>query len=271
MTSQQKSSSNQALSFEDISKFFSLPLSEAADILGVLPNALKTLCNENGLERWPHRKYLAGKSIEEIKIEAAKEKGKALSGFSQVDRQRNNAIMGSAVSSSLGSQLKDKSSRPASEISKSHGFTQQQGSRNAISYRSQNLPSQGLTVETSTCLDEFKHGFPSNGLSTYINRWWGGGTHDSAEKSEDKFETGREEKCQSDEPIDDDVSKCREGAEGRVEKFLTDKQGTVSLSALRKRAVEDGQEALKLGVWKEYGVDKVGEKEKLLLYRLFRK
>ncbi|GMH19153.1 hypothetical protein Nepgr_020994 [Nepenthes gracilis] len=236
----------QCLSFEDVSKFFSLPLSEAADILGVSTSVLKTICNENGLERWPNSKYLAGKSIEEIKKEAARGKTKASS-----------KSHGSAVSS-LGSPLKGKTSKPVVEMSKSHGFTQHLGNR------------KGLTVETSADLDEFKHGFPSNGLLISNFKRWGGGTPDTCDgRSEIDSETVQEDKCRSEEQVDDGVSECMKKAEVRVEECLNDKQGTVSLTALRKQAVDEGRQALKLGVWKDHGFDSLEKKEKILLHRLF--
>ncbi|GMH00070.1 hypothetical protein Nepgr_001909 [Nepenthes gracilis] len=248
MNLQQKSNLEQCLSFEDVSKLFSLPLSEAADILGVSTSVLKTICNENGLERWPNRKYLAGKTIEEIKKEAARGKSKASS----------NAVAGSAVSS-LGSPLKGKTSRPFVEMSKSLGFTQHLGNR------------KGLTVETSALLDEFKHGFPSNGLLISNFKWWGDGTPDTREgRSEIDSETVQEDKCRSEEQVDDGVSECMKKAEVRVDKCFNDKQGTVSLTALRKQAVDEGRQALKLGVWKDHGFDSLEKKERILLYRLFR-
>ncbi|XP_022760165.1 uncharacterized protein LOC111306644 [Durio zibethinus] len=50
----------QSLSFDDIADFFSLP-----------PLPPLKMCCENGLDRWPYHKFLAGKSIEEIKRHAA--------------------------------------------------------------------------------------------------------------------------------------------------------------------------------------------------------
>ncbi|KAL9269927.1 hypothetical protein AKJ16_DCAP26439 [Drosera capensis] len=67
LSTPQKPNSEPSLTFKDVSKFFSFPLSEAADILGVSTSTLKTICNENGRERWPQRKYLAEKSIEELR------------------------------------------------------------------------------------------------------------------------------------------------------------------------------------------------------------
>ncbi|XP_028552733.1 protein RKD4-like [Dendrobium catenatum] len=44
------------LTINDITKFFSLPIAEAASILGVSDSVLKRICRENGIVRWPYRK-----------------------------------------------------------------------------------------------------------------------------------------------------------------------------------------------------------------------
>ncbi|KAK2996235.1 hypothetical protein RJ639_025461 [Escallonia herrerae] len=176
-------------SFDQVSKLFSIPLSEAADSLvcvagtnlknsadvknfhvaGVSAGVLKKICQENGLLRWPHRKeikekdvtndaldeekenatkkvieeiedeveinldedveeiiraprgginsdfvvmefhvvfgipgqFLSGKSIEEIKKDAAREKTKELAELAKAARERNEARTTSAVSASL--------------------------------------------------------------------------------------------------------------------------------------------------------------------------
>ncbi|GAB2276989.1 hypothetical protein Dimus_011697 [Dionaea muscipula] len=262
----QKPNSDQSLiTFEDVSKFFSLPLSEAADILGVSTSVLKTICNDNGLERWPHRKYLAGKSIEDIKIEAAKEKSKA--GLSKVDKQKSSAA--SNLSSSIGgSQSKD---RPVAEPPRSQGSAQQSVSRNVYTWRSQSLLNSGFIIETSTGFDEFKYGFPSNGLSTHTNKWWGSGSPDDAfeDNPGDESETGQEEKHKSPEHVDN-VNECKEKADGEGNCAVVVEPHKVTLSALRKQAAEEARKAVKLGIWKECGVDDLGKNPSVLLSQLFK-
>lgn len=247
----QKLNPDQSLSFEDASKLFSLPLSEAADILGVSTSVLKKICNENGLERWPHRKHLAGKSIEEIKKEAAKEKSKPVGGILQVDKQKGNAT--------TGSHVKDKTLRPPADMSKSPSNVQQPGSRSVVTWRAHHILASGLTIETSTCLDEFKYGFPSSGLSRSANKWWG-----NASESDDN-EGGLKEDLKT----DSDVKHASE-ADNVMVGPICDMQEKVLLSAVRKRAVDEGRQALELGgVLKKYGVDKLAKEEKILLHRLF--
>ncbi|CAL9019465.1 unnamed protein product [Prunus brigantina] len=62
-------------------------------------------------------------------------------------------------------------------MAKSQGITvsppaQQQGSKNVQTGRPQNILTLSLT-KGNTTYDEFKHGFPSDGLSTASNKWWG--------------------------------------------------------------------------------------------------
>ncbi|GAB2246086.1 hypothetical protein Droror1_Dr00001579 [Drosera rotundifolia] len=253
MSMPQKLNSEPPLTFEDVSKFFSFPLSEAADILGVSTSTLKAICNENGLERWPQRKYLAGKSIEDIKIEAAKEKSKA--GLSKVDKQKN--LSPSAVSSSAVSQTKDKPSRTIAESPKSQGPAPPSGSKSVYTWRSQSLLNSGSIIDASTGPDEFKHGFPSSGLSIQTNKWWGSDTPDAVIDSHHSHEHV------------DNANKSMEKVDSEGNP-AADKQEQGSLSALRKQAVEEAREALKLGTWKEFGVDSLGKNECILLYRLFR-
>ncbi|GFQ05885.1 protein nlp1 [Phtheirospermum japonicum] len=56
-------------SFEEVSKLFSLPLSDAADSLGICPSVLKKVCYDNGLVRWPYRKFVTeGCGVKFLKV-----------------------------------------------------------------------------------------------------------------------------------------------------------------------------------------------------------
>ncbi|KAK7333646.1 hypothetical protein VNO80_30423 [Phaseolus coccineus] len=68
------------------------------------------------------------------------------------------------------------------ERAKAQGITvfqnsQQQGNKNVESARTQNVVNPGLTKAMAT-MDEFKSGFPSEGLSATSNKWWGNRDHD---------------------------------------------------------------------------------------------
>ncbi|KNA25825.1 hypothetical protein SOVF_003060 [Spinacia oleracea] len=254
----QKSSIDHSLSFEDVSKLFSLPLSEAADILGASTSVLKKICNENGLERWPHRKYLAGKSIEDIKNEAAKEKSKPLRGVSP----KSNVTTSSPATSSPSSRpnidppsINPRITDPDRTRPITNNAQQQPGSKAAAAtWRSNQMLASGLTTETST--DEFKYGFPSTGLSECTYRWWGRSFNGGNGVSKDDTKTNVE---------DDDDATCEEKTDSMEE----DNRDEVSLSGIRKRAMEEGKKALKFNVLKKYGVDKLGNEEKILLRRLY--
>eukprot|EP00249_Psilotum_nudum_P012943 c24061_g1_i2 orf=36-386(+) len=71
---QSAKSNNANVSFDEVAKYFPVPIAEAATLLGVTTNYLKQICKENGILRWPYLKVLAGKTVEDIKREGAKEK-----------------------------------------------------------------------------------------------------------------------------------------------------------------------------------------------------
>ncbi|KAK9093564.1 hypothetical protein Syun_028475 [Stephania yunnanensis] len=92
--------SSSALTLDDISKHFSVPIADAATFLGVCTSVLKRICRENGIVRWPYRKFLAGKSIEEIQKDAARERKRELA-----SRQKNDSATNLSSSTSLSAQL----------------------------------------------------------------------------------------------------------------------------------------------------------------------
>ncbi|XP_057515615.1 protein NLP4-like [Amaranthus tricolor] len=233
----QKSIIDHSLSFEDVSKLFSLPLSEAAGILGVSTSALKKLCNENGLERWPHRKFLAGKTIDEIKKEAAIAKTKALGGTSP---SRSNV-----ATLTSGSRTKENSLKSTS------------GDHPVVA--------TGLVSKTNPFSDEFKYGFPSSGLSECTYRWWESSFIGVDEVSNDDLNTSPEVQNTSKEQADEGFSCSREKNDSMIVDSGSEKSDEVLLSATRKRAVEEGKKGLKLRVLKKYGADKLGNDEKILL------
>ncbi|KAG4920981.1 hypothetical protein AAZX31_18G102600 [Glycine max] len=123
-----------------------------------------------------------------------------------------------------------------------------QGNKNVESGRTQNAVSTGLTKAITT-MDEFKCGFPSKGLSTTSNKWWGN--------------TDR----------DDCAGANANGAKMAHETVKAENseipRGSSLLKAVRKRAVEEGREALKLEVFRGYGINKLSKREKTLLHQIF--
>lgn len=255
MNIQQQQQPNQSKppSWEAISKHFSLPLSDAANNLGVCVSVLKKICRENGLDRWPYRKYLAGKSIEDIRRYAAREKIKAI------------ADLAKAANKSGIQQQNNENSKP-------HKL-QQQGTKDVLVGRQHITLTPGL-AKGLMGLDEFKYGFPSDGLSTATNKWWGSSLSDT-QRATDRagIETDEDDGHQSEEKVDAGTSVVivdeEKGENGKMESNEIDPQGTGLLTSVRKRAVEEGREALKLGVYRTYGVNKLGRKQRALLLRIF--
>lgn len=149
---------------------------------------------------------------------------------------------------------------------------QQQGIKNVQSGRPQNCITLSLTKGTT--LEEFKYGFPSEGLSTTSNRWWASNSPDRDEGVRgDAAKTDEDNKLQSDKLADDSASSItvnEEKCESGKEENNIDPQGTDLLVAVRKRAVEEGKKALKLGVFRGYGAKKLGKRERTLLLRIFK-
>lgn len=154
---------------------------------------------------------------------------------------------------------------------------QQEGGKNVQTGRSQTM----LSTSTSTSLakgvtpsDEFKHGFPSEGLSTVSYKWWGTSFPDGYEgvskygaRSNEVAKRGQsvESKDDGSGPVTMDEEKG-----GNAEEKSIGPQGTGLLMDVRKRVVEEGREALKLGVIRRYGANKLGKREKTLLLRIFK-
>lgn len=48
--------SSKDITFEDLAKYFHLPINQVAKELGICATILKKICRKNGIPRWPHRK-----------------------------------------------------------------------------------------------------------------------------------------------------------------------------------------------------------------------
>ncbi|KAL0758022.1 hypothetical protein Bca101_095690 [Brassica carinata] len=101
-------------------------------------------------------------------------------------------------------------------------------------------------VKTMAALDEFKSGFPSKGLATVSNKWWGtSGRHQDA---------GLE-------------STEEDGGDAKDEVAASEKQS--SLLDVRKRIAEEGREALELGVSQGFGSKRPNKRDQHLLSQIF--
>ncbi|KAG5001909.1 hypothetical protein AAZX31_08G298200 [Glycine max] len=153
------------------------------------------------------------------------------------------------------------------ERAKAQGVTvlqnsHQHGNKNIESGRTQNVVNSGLTKAIST-MDEFKCGFPSEGLSTTSNKWWGNSDRDDRAGAN----ANGAKSHQPEEKVGAETDKMAHET-GKAEKSEIP-HGSSLLKAVRKSAVEEGREALKLGVFRGYGVNKLGKREKTLLHQIF--
>lgn len=162
-------------------------------------------------------------------------------------------------------------------MAKSHGSNvsppaQQKGSKNVQTGHSQHMLTSTLT-KGNTTYDEFKYGFPSDGLSTASNKWWGSNSPNGNEGLRGKgAKTEEEKKPQADKLADDNASSIivdTEKPESGKEESISP-QGTDLLVSVRRRAVEENQKALKLGAFRGYGAKKLGRRERKLLLRIFK-
>ncbi|KAG9447528.1 hypothetical protein H6P81_013656 [Aristolochia fimbriata] len=292
---------NQSLSFNEVAKLFSLPIAEAANILGVCSDVLKKICRDNGVIRWPYRKFIAGKTVEDIKRDAAREKNRELA---ELARARRKALMEGSktisppcVPSTLGIQHQIKSVNPAKDVPKlQQGGTmaspllKQQEAKPVQNVKPQTI-NPSTTKNIPTYLDEFMHGFPSNGLSQVSNRWWSPSETKKASEEEtlaeetNKVESDRTQKTSKEEVLAKEMKEQQkeeqfDGSVNDVAVVTEDKSnaetgsgscsdGTVLLSSVRKRAAEEGREALTRGVARSYGAYKLSRKDQVLLTQVF--
>uniref|UniRef100_A0A7N0RJT8 Uncharacterized protein n=1 Tax=Kalanchoe fedtschenkoi TaxID=63787 RepID=A0A7N0RJT8_KALFE len=139
---------------------------------------------------------------------------------------------------------------------------QQQTTKNFQSARSHS-PASAVLAKGILTSDEFKFGFPSTGLSAVSFKWWESSSpHDKESSTKVNAET-KAPKCESKE-AEKEVPPP-ENVEVAVSNFLN----SDSLTAIRKRAAEEGREALKLGVCKRNTIQKISGKHKKLLLKIF--
>lgn len=177
-----------------------------------------------------------------------------------------------------GSQPQNNTKSSLREMSKLHGVTplhmlQQQGSRNIQNGRPQNLPNAILSKGIAASLDEFKCGFPTSGLSTASNKWWGSSSPDGYEGTiGDGVEIDEDQKNQSEQLADNGANLLvmdEEKALNEKEEVTIGPQGTGLLTAVRKITVEEGRKILKIGVGRDHGVLKARKRERRLLLQIF--
>ncbi|CAI9089023.1 OLC1v1023509C1 [Oldenlandia corymbosa var. corymbosa] len=198
---------------------------------------------------------LLGKSIEQVKEETARERTKRLNeGLKDSGRARDDT--NPAAASVQGLQLHNKPTSSNLDLLKSQTVMQPQGNKNL-----QVAVPQVQHAET----DEFIFGFPSDGLSTVSYRWWGknssGGSMDSSLKS------GKDTSVDS-----NSIASKTDGKDLQTKErdISTGSPETGSLSSLRKRAAEEGREALKRGVHRRFDANKLDPAKTQVLQQIFK-
>ncbi|XP_022148047.1 uncharacterized protein LOC111016830 [Momordica charantia] len=142
---------------------------------------------------------------------------------------------------------------------------QQEGNINAQMRRPQHVQSTNL-VQGSTMLNEFKYGFPSGGLPSLSNKWWGSSAPDETNNEEDAKHNFKNVVADGSISLID-----QEKSESIEEDLQADLPGTRLLTALRKRSMERGRKALKNGSYfHAHGVNKLSKRERSLLLNIFK-
>ncbi|KAL6536027.1 hypothetical protein OROHE_012871 [Orobanche hederae] len=257
-------------SFEEVSKLFSLPLFSAADSLGICPSVLKKVCYDNGLVRWPYRKFLSGKSIEEIKKVAAVEKEKQLAEL-KVAGEKNGSLASSAVSSSLGPQPRSTNTGPSQGNPTFRMSTQPPTISNQLV--SSDMNGSTMSKANSSVSDEFKYGFPLDGLSSVSYRWWGNKSADKnvIESKEGDIDKNEQQPKELENTAAANSSIDEEVTEGKKHEITdADPEWASSLSTLRRKMAKDGQQALGLGVYRGYGLKTLDRAKKHVLSQIFK-
>ena len=130
---------------------------------------------------------------------------------------------------------------------------------------------QTQTKHVPTYVDDFKHGFPSNGLASASTKWWGTSSEESDEKLDStKSATNKEEKKDSCK-LTNEPSRCMmvdEQTDSNIKDSAIVAEPSASLVSLRKRVVECGRESIQVGL-SNCGSCKLGKRKRLLLVQVF--
>eukprot|EP00897_Mesotaenium_endlicherianum_P001951 jgi/Mesen1/1784/ME000014S01187 len=193
------------ISFEEVADAFTLPIVSASERLGVCTATLKRVCKENGIPRWPYRKIMAGRTVEEIRAEAAAQMkidqassapAAAPPGGTPHAQMQRSASYRPSYSAAQSHGSYQPRYRPSSPASQGGAIPQQrpQGLNSTMMspfrglqplnpplypypYPLPPVPSRRNTIEQrkalASYLQSFSLGFPAS-LEVEEQRWWGG-------------------------------------------------------------------------------------------------
>ncbi|TVU23098.1 hypothetical protein EJB05_32837, partial [Eragrostis curvula] len=248
-----------SLSYEEISKLFSLPIAEAASILGVCTSVLKRICRSHGIVRWPYRKLVSGKAGDDTK-NSEREKAKELLELSKAAKQKAFSSSGSSAMPSSTSQGAGKSQQGGS---KAGGQVSPPGKQNALG----GLAFASQTKGIPTYMDDFKYGFPSSGLSRESMKWWGASDNtDSAGPAKDMSHESAAHDASKGMTDDDELDWGADEGEGEVDGAVTG-EASAQLCSLRRKAVDDGRRLLNGESQQEFC--RLNKRQKLVLAQVF--
>lgn len=290
-TQQQPITAQVDLSFDEVANLFPFPIAEAASTLGVSTNDLKRVCRENGLNRWPYRKILAGKTVEDVKKEAAREmvimermaRLQPQSTSNAPNALRSNRPGVYNFAGSVPTEIDRSSIDLRQPVGPAHGLYAHASSLKPlhIDQRPQLQNQFHLRVNIPTYLDEFRQGFPSKGLSSVHTQWWGTALSDKAEnldndkKKEDsdvELSLGQLEGESRKRAMEDQSGDCIDDSAREVkrrESSVDDLMPASMLTRTRKYAVEIGRKALGIAVTRGYGAYRLADKDEALLRAIF--
>ncbi|RCV46973.1 hypothetical protein SEVIR_9G578400v4 [Setaria viridis] len=258
---QQPKPTKVSLSYEEISKLFSLPIAEAASILGVCTSVLKRICRSHGIVRWPYRKLVSGKAGDDTKG-PEREKAKELLELSKIAKQKALSPSGSSIVSSSTSQGAAKSQQGSSKAGQV-SVSPPAGKQNA----SPSLAHGSQTKAIPGYMDDFKYGFPSSGLPCETMKWWGGSSDTDCELTKDgnREAHGEASKGMTD---DDELDWGADEGEAEADGAVT-AEASGQLCSLTRKAVDDGRKLLNGGTRRGREFSRLNKRQKVALAQVF--
>ncbi|CAM0880765.1 unnamed protein product [Alopecurus aequalis] len=254
-----------SLSYEEISKLFSLPIAEAASILGVCTSVLKRICRTHGIVRWPYRKIVSGKAGD---TNAEREKAKELLELSKIAKQK--AISPSTSSGAFQGVPKSQQGSATAKAGQVSG----PGRQNAPN-GSPSLFAVSQAKDIPTYMDDFKYGFPSSGLSRETLKWWGTDSHtENAAAKDDAPEatepTNEASKGMTDDELDwgADEPEADADADADADGVATT-DPSARLCSLRRKAAGDGRRLLNGDTGRVQQLCRLNKRQKIVLAQVF--